>query len=307
MVHSVEAAVLLVVFEQRKFGDPEQLVLVRVDEPEPFRDLAAERAERVEHDFVLVGDNEHDVARLDAESCLNSRVLVVGQEFRVGRRHLAAVILEPSESLCLIGLDEIGERIDFLARELVDRALDVDSAHRAAGGDCSGEHLELGMCKQVGKVAELEAEAQVGLVRAEALHSLAPGHAYERRGQVDTLELVEQADKELFVYLHDVVFGDVGHLEVDLREFGLTVSAEVLVSEAARDLEVAVEAGQHQKLLIELRRLRQSVELARVYAARHEVVARALGRRLYKAGRLDIDKAVLVVKVARDFDDAAAV
>ena len=74
------------------------------------------------------------------------------------------------------------------------------------------------------------------------------------------------------------------HLDVDLRELGLAVGAQVLVAEAPHDLEVAVEARDHQELLVELRRLRQRVELARVDAAGHEVVARALGRRLASIG-----------------------
>ncbi len=68
-----------------------------------------------------------------------------------------------------------------------------------------------------------------------------------------------------------------GHLEVDLGEFGLAVGAEVLVAEAASDLEVAVEAGDHEDLLEDLRALGQSVEVAGVDAAGDEVVAGAFG------------------------------
>ena len=53
---------------------------------------------------------------------------------------------------------------------------------------------------------------------------------------------------------------DEGHLEVELRELGLAVGAQVLVAEAAGDLEVALEARDHQELLEQLRRLRQRVE-----------------------------------------------
>ena len=75
---------------------------------------------------------------------------------------------------------------------------------------------------------------------------------------------------------------DGGHLgeadlEVDLGELGLAVGAEVFVAEAAGDLEVAVEAGDHQDLLEDLRRLRERVEVAGVDAAGDEVVARAFG------------------------------
>ena len=44
----------------------------------------------------------------------------------------------------------------------------------------------------------------------------------------------------------------------------------------------------HQDLLEELRRLRQGVELTRVHAARHQVVARPFGRRLRQDRRLDL-------------------
>ena len=84
------------------------------------------------------------------------------------------------------------------------------------------------------------------------------------------------------------------HLDVDLRELGLTVGAEVLIAEALADLHVAVDAGDHQDLLEELRRLRQREELAGMDAARHEIVARAFRRRLRQDRRFDLQKTVRV-------------
>ena len=84
------------------------------------------------------------------------------------------------------------------------------------------------------------------------------------------------------------------HLDVDLRELGLPIGAQVLVAEALADLHVAVHARDHQDLLEELRRLRQREELARVHAARHEVVARAFRRRLRQDRRLDLEEPVRV-------------
>lgn len=157
---------------------------------------------------------------------------------------------------------------------------------------CVSEDLEAAALNGVGDILELEAETEVGLVRAEALHCLMPCHALKRELYVDALELLEETGEELFVHIHDVVLGHVGHLEVDLGELRLSVGAEILVTEAARDLEVSVKSGEHQKLLVELRRLRQSVELAVMYAARHEVVTRTLRRRLDEARGLDVDEAV---------------
>src|SRR3546814_3556537 len=91
------------------------------------------------------------------------------------------------------------------------------------------------------------------------------------------LEGLEHAVQHRLDGGEDVVLGDEAHLEVELVELARrAVGAAVLVAKAGRDLEVAVEAGDHQMLLEHLRRLRQRVELDRVQAARHQVVARDL-------------------------------
>src|SRR5260370_28946641 len=67
------------------------------------------------------------------------------------------------------------------------------------------------------------------------------------------------------------------HFEVELGEFGLAVGAEIFVAETFYDLEVAIEAANHQDLLEDLRRLRERVELAVMHAAGDKIVARAFG------------------------------
>ena len=95
-------------------------------------------------------------------------------------------------------------------------------------------------------------------------------------------------------------------LDVELRELRLAVGAQVLVAEAAHDLVVAVEAAHHQELLEDLRRLRQREELAGMRARRHQVVARALGRRLRQHRRLDVDEVVVVEVLAHRARDRVA-
>src|SRR3546814_5084669 len=106
----------------------------------------------------------------------------------------------------------------------------------------------------------------------------------------------------------DVCSSDLeAHLEVELVELGRrAVGAAVLVAKAGRDLEVAVEAGDHQKLLEHLRRLRQRVELARVQAARHQVVARALGAAGGEDRRLELLETLAHHALADRLDDLAA-
>ena len=113
------------------------------------------------------------------------------------------------------------------------------------------------------------------------------------------VQLLGQAEDVLLVR-------DEAHLEVELSVLGLAVGAQVLVAEAAGDLEVALEAGHHQQLLELLRRLRQRVEVAGVDAAGDEVVARALRRRCGQKRRLDLGEAAVAEEVADELDDAVA-
>ena len=78
-----------------------------------------------------------------------------------------------------------------------------------------------------------------------------------------------------------------------MRELELAVGAEVLVAEAAGDLEVAVEAGDHEDLLEDLRGLREGVELAGMDAAGNEEIARAFGCGFGEDGGFDFEEAVL--------------
>ena len=76
----------------------------------------------------------------------------------------------------------------------------------------------------------------------------------------------------------------------------MPVGAQVFVAEATGDLEVAVEAGDHQQLLVKLRRLRQGVELTRMHPARHDVIARAFGGGFGEDGGFDLQESTVVEK-----------
>ncbi len=106
------------------------------------------------------------------------------------------------------------------------------------------------------------------------------GHSPVRRHRAAVGEFLEHPAEHRLDRLEHVLLRDEAHLEVELVELARrAVGARVLVAEARRDLEVAVEARDHQQLLEHLRRLRERVELARMDPARHQVVARALGAR----------------------------
>ena len=279
MVHRNETVLLLAVLELRELSDPQELEVVLLREAETLCQLAAQCAQSDSSGLpVCVRNYEQQVVFLRACTLLDGCDFVLGEELRKRGGHAAVCgELHPREALCAVGLDKLAELVDFLARELVRVAIYVDEANRTAVLDGVLEHLERAVLRNIRNIADFEAEADVRLVRAVLVHCVLPGHARQRELNVNIQHFLEYALEEALVYRDNVVLLHEGHLKVDLSELRLTVGAQVLVAEAAGDLDVAVHAGEHEQLLVLLRGLRQGVELARMYAARHEVVARALG------------------------------
>ena len=80
------------------------------------------------------------------------------------------------------------------------------------------------------------------------------------RGRGSRPERLERRDDDLLQHVEHVLALGERHLDVELAELELPVRPEILVPEAGRDLVVAVEAGDHEELLEDLRRLRQREE-----------------------------------------------
>ena len=123
----------------------------------------------------------------------------------------------------------------------------------------------------LGDVLHLDRVAQVRLVGAVLGDRLVVGDARELRGHrlAGSAELLEHAAHDGLDGGEHVLLRDEAHLQVELVELaGRAVGARVLVAEAGRDLEVAVEARDHHQLLELLRRLRQGVELAGMHPRR---------------------------------------
>ena len=185
------------------------------------------------------------------------------------------------------------ERLHLGARELP-RHGEVAHARRVR------EDAELGAARRVGRLLDLHPEAQVGPVDAEAEHRLVVRHAVERRGELDADALAPDANSDSLHQGEDELAVGERHLHVELSQLLQAVGAWILVAQAARDLVVALESGDHEELLRDLRRLRQRVELARLQPRRHDEVARALGRRLPEHRRLDVDEALALHLLADD-------
>jgi hypothetical protein len=196
--------------------------------------------------------------------------------------------------------------VDLLARELP-ALRHAQRSHPAAGiRRRAREHLEIAALHQVRDVDQLERHAQIRFVGTIAAHGFGIGHARQRIRQLHLQHFLEQEPYQPLHQSLDVALIEKGSLDVELRELRLAIRAQILIAKTAHDLVVAVEARDHQELLVDLRRLRQREELAGVGAARHQVIARTLGRRLGKHRGLDVDEARVVQVTPHRACDAMA-
>ncbi len=168
------------------------------------------------------------------------------------------------------------------------------------------KHLELGQPGDVGDVLQLEPVTQVGPVAAEPLHRVVVLEPGQGQRHLLAAELAGHRGNQSLERRQDVLVLDERHLHVKLGELGLAVGSQVLIAEAAGDLEIAVEAGDHQQLLVELGRLGQGVEVPRVHPAGNQEVAGSLGRAAAQDGRLDLEEALLAQDVAHELAEAVA-
>ena len=148
-------------------------------------------------------------------------------------------------------------------------------------------------------------QAAVRLVAAVAAHGFGVAEARKGRRNREPGHLADPLHQRLDD-LEDLLFLRKGHLQIDLCELRLPVGAQVFVAEAAHDLKILVEAADHQQLLEDLRRLRQGVEVARLNAAGHQVVARAFRSRSRHKRRLDLEEAFRVERLPHGKRDLRA-
>ena len=284
-----------VIAEHGEVDDPEKSMTVALD-TESIGHMQAQRGEHGACRIEGVGREEKQVARLDTCGFLNRIVRFLAEELDDGAlAHKVGISIsvgDPRHALCAICGSNIGKLLNLAARPIASR-LRVDALHNTAVSSSAREHLEIAVLDKVGQIDELHAEADIGAVATEALHRLFPRHALKRELVLNACS-AEDFLENAFHQIHHVGLFNKRHLDVDLGELGLTISAQVLIAEATGNLVIALDAADHEHLLELLRRLRQSIELARVRTGRHEVIARAFRSRVCKNRSFNLDETALV-------------
>ena len=257
-----------------------------------------ERPHLLEHRGRRPRQHQDQVAGLGADRVDHGLHLVAGEHLVLDRLAKVGAVggqlgVEQAAGPDLLADDVAVQLVHRLAPALA-LAGHVDRDDRAAVVEDRLEHLEARAAHGVRHVRDLHPEPEVGLVRAEPADGVGVGHPGERGRDLDAPRVAPDVRDQALDQGVDALLGGERHLDVDLGELRLAVGAQVLVPKALGDLNVAVQAGHHQDLLVRLRALGECVELTRVDAAGHQVVARALGRRLHEDGRLDLDEVVRV-------------
>ena len=130
---------------------------------------------------------------------------------------------------------------------------------------------------QIGQNHVLQSKSKVGLVVSVLGHRLIEVHSWKGNRDLDAQDFAPQGPDQSFHDLEHVLLRDETHLQVDLGELRLAVQPQILVAEAFDDLEIPIEPGHHEQLLVELRAFRQRVKLPRIESRRHQKIARTTG------------------------------
>ena len=244
--------------EQWGVDDPREGPVAFLDEAELLRDGLAGSAQQRAGGLGIAGGEEDGVARLGANVFGDAVALSIGDV--LGHRAAQGAVLGDGDVRQPLGaalLRPLLPGVELTAR-LGGTALHDHGADVFLLEDAEGRVLE-----EVSALGDLDVEAQIRLIRAVVLHGVGVGHARDRRGDLVADEL-PQLDQDFLGELDDVLLVHEGHLDVQLGKFRLAVSSEVLIAVAARNLVVALHAGDHEQLLEQLRRLRQGVPGARL-------------------------------------------
>ena len=227
-----------------------------VDQAELASEVEPQEPEDARHLGGLAGAEQQRRSRT-----FESRQQFRRQELRDRRAHLAVgAEHDRGEAACPPALDELLELRDLAARQL---ALHPEEAH----GRRVREDAELGAAGQLCRLLDLETEAKVGLVGAVAEVRLLPRHARKRRLQLDAAAFPPDASDDPLDQVEQELEIRERRLDVELGQLLQPVGAQVFVAKAAGDLVVALEAGDDEQLLVDLRALRQREEPAGLESA----------------------------------------
>ena len=196
----------------------------------------------------------------------------------------------PCKPLCLVDFCRSFKLFNLFAAVVCCLSFHYKRLDSSSGGDRIFEHDKFGAFSHPCGILQLHFKADIGFVGAVQVDGIIIADPREGLRQVRTDGFFEHRAEHIFGNVEHIIAGDKAHFNIDLRELRLAVAARVFITVAAGNLKIAVKTGDHQYLLVQLRGLRQRIELARIEAGRHQIVARALRRRFNKGRRFNFQE-----------------
>ena len=304
MVCSLPVALVLVVLKEREVDDPAECE-ARSDELEVLAQLASDCTGTGAALLPgLMGDHEDDIAFLGSEEC--AELLLQSHEELCGATRESAVgaDLEERNELCPIDLGGLSDLIQIFSGEVETFCLGSDEGLYAAL--CSQNLLVCfkgGLRDNISDVLDLALEPEIRLVAAVCVHCIVVIDSPEVCGKLIVHHTLEDIAEKLLHEAENIITLYETHLEVQLSELELSVSSGVLVAVAAGNLEILVETADHKQLFVELRALRQSIELSGILSGRHEEVSCAFRRGPDESRGLDLIEALVAQIIADGLDE----
>ncbi len=169
-------------------------------------------------------------------------LLGLREELHDRRLPFAALHLDEGEPLGAEALRDLLKGLELALRQ-VGQPLGVERLDGAARGDCRLEHLERGGLERLREIPELESRTAGRACRRRS-GSSPRRTAIRGKGVVDVgaEDVLPDLPQHALEQRVDVLAVDERGLDVHLGELHLAVGAQVLVAEAAGDLEIPLHA-----------------------------------------------------------------
>ena len=246
MVAGVPTIHFLIKRKQRKINNPQEVELIRrnlelTKRHQLLRSVQANFAEDFTGIEPFIGRKENEIALFNFQFLLQRRLLRIAEKLHDWRFPFTILHLDVGQPFSTETLGRFGHGFHLTLRH-AGVALGVERLNHAAVSDDAAKHLEFTTAEIFSEIHNLHPKTRVGLINAPTVHHFLIRNARERRGHVVVERHFPNTLEKAFdqrVYIFPIY---KRHLDIHLREFGLTIRTQILIAIATRELKIFIHA-----------------------------------------------------------------
>ena len=248
MVRSHQALLLIAPLKEREVNNPKTLEYILITKTKTVTHFQTQRAKlNACLVSIITAQNQNKVTILGSHYGLDFSKFLWRIELIYATLYgTISIILDIYQSFGtdLRTLNKIGQFVQLLTA-IISTTWNTDTANILS----LIEYREITLtCESIFQLNKFHTEAQVWLITTETAHSIVPGHLLQLR-KFYTTNLLKQMASHFLEKVDDIILINKTHFTVNLCKLWLTVSTKILITEALGNLEIAVEASNHQELL----------------------------------------------------------